>query len=195
MRRMAFSYGCVYIRLPQPLADEVRGYATSIPPSLRIRTEDAPDGIPDDVHITVKYGILTEDENDVAGALMGASPIVVKLGAAGVFHNPDAAVLKIGVESIGLRKLYNRICRELKTVDLHRDFHPHVTVAYLMKREDNPYYYRMFYSGDFEGREFEANQVVFSAASGQKSLISFNGETMPLMTARAARVASQFIRR
>ena len=188
MRRMAFSYGCVMIRIPMPLAEEVKGYAASIPSSFRKRTEDAPTGIPTEVHITVKYGILTEDENEVAETLAGCDPVVVRLGRTGIFHNPQEAVLRIAVESEGLRALHNRVCRGLKTVSLYREFRPHVTVAYLVKKEEDPYYYRAFYRDDFGGKEFKASQVVFSAASGQKSLISFGGEIVTLGMARAARV-------
>lgn len=192
---MAFSYGCVMIRLPRPLADEVRGYAASIPPAFLKKTEDASTGVPDDIHITVKYGVLTENAEEVATAIAGTYPVVVRLGRAGIFHNPTEAVLKIGVESLGLRELFNRVNHGLRTVTTYRDFRPHVTVAYLVKREEDPYYYRAFFSDAFEGREFEADQVVFSAASGQKSIISFGGEVIPLEMARAARIASRMIRR
>lgn len=191
MRRMAFSYGCVMIRLPQLLSDEIRAYAASIPQLLRKRTEDMPGGIPDEVHITVKYGILTEDAEDVANVLAGTEPIVIKLGHASVFHNEDAAVLKLGVESVGLRKLHNRICKNIAHVNTYRDFHPHVTVAYMVKKEEDPYYYRAFFDDSYAGREFEVGQALFSAASGSQSIISFDGTVQPVFVGRAARIASR----
>lgn len=192
MRRMAFSYGCVMAYLPEFLAEQIRGYAATIPMELMIRTEDAPTGIPAETHITVKYGLLTQDENEVASVIIGNEPVVVRLGRVGIFHNEDEAVLKIAVESAGLRALHNRVC-QLDHVNTYRDYRPHVTVAYLRKKEEDPYYYRAFYSDQFEGTEFEIGQVVFSSAGGKKTVIGFNGEVLPMERGRAARIASRIV--
>jgi 2'-5' RNA ligase len=181
------------IRLPQTLSNEIRVYAASIPQALRKRTEDMPGGIPDEVHITVKYGILTEDAEDVANVLAGNDPIRIKLGNASVFHNEEAAVLKLGVDSIGLRKLYNRICKNIAHVNTYRDFHPHVTVAYMVKKDEDPYYYRTFFDDSYAGREFEVEEALFSAANGSQSIISFNGTVKPVFVGRAARIASRLV--
>ena len=176
---MAYSYGCIMVPVPPVLADSIRGYAETIPEALRKRTEDASNGIPDEVHITVKYGILTEDVNEVAEVVAGTNPIRIKLGRAGVFHNPTEAVIRLSVDSPELRELHNKVCHNLRHVNTYRDYHPHVTVAYMIKREDDPYYYRTFFSDDFEGLEFDVDRVIFSTSSGQKKSISFLGEVEP----------------
>ena len=119
MRRMAFSYGCLMVGLPQLLTEEVRGYAESIPKGYLKKTEDATRGTPNEIHITVKYGLLTESSEEVANAIAGTEPILVTMGRAGVFHNETENVLRIAVESPGLRALHNLICRNLKTVSLY----------------------------------------------------------------------------
>lgn len=180
MRRMAFSYGCVMIRLPQHLDAEIRGYAAVVPDTLLVKTEDAGSGIPDEIHVTVKYGLLTTDANEVADAIVGTEPIIVTLGRVGIFHNEKNAVLKIAVESRGLRALHNRVCSQIEHVNTYGDYRPHVTLAYLKKREDDPYYYRVFYSDEFEGRQFEVSRVVFSSVDGCKCIICFDGTIIPL---------------
>lgn len=177
------------VRLPELLAQEVRGYAATIPSVFLKSTEDAITGIPNESHVTVKYGVLTDDAEEVAAVIAGSEPLKITLGRMWVFHNPDAAVIKIRVESPSLRELHNRICQGTKTVNTYRDYRGHVTVAYMVHRQEDPYYYRDFLSDQFEGMEFEADQVVFSATNGQKSIISFDGTVLPLETARAARVA------
>ena len=191
MRRMAFSYGCLMVRLPELLAEQVRAYAASIPEKYRLKTEDIPDGIPHDVHITVKYGLLTEDAEDVAKVIAGTEPIVIRLGRSSVFDNPDAVVLKLGVESRELRRLHNRVVQNLAHVNTYRDYRPHVTVAYLAKKEDDPYYFQTFFDDSYEGMEFEVGQAIFSSASGKKSIISFDGTVYPFAAGRIARIANR----
>ena len=48
--------------------------------------------------------------------------------------------------------------------------------AYMKQRQDDPYYYRTFFSDQFEGLEFVADRVVYSTASGKRYSILFSGE-------------------
>ena len=164
-----------------------------MPDEFLKKTEDAITGIPNEMHITVKYGLLTEDINEVMGALAGTQPFTVTLGRASVFHNDKESVVKLGVESRELREFHNKVCKGLKNVNLHPEFRPHVTVAYVIKREDDPYYYRAFFSDEFQGRTFEVGQVIFSSAGGQKSLISFDGEVVPMQEERMEKIAGRMV--
>lgn len=173
---MAYSYGCVMVRLPELLAEEIRSYGASIPSQyLKTGNEDAPSGLPKEIHTTVKYGLMEEDPVRVAEVIAGTEPIVVTLGRASIFHNENQAVLKLGIESPGLRALHNKLCSNLRHVNTYRDFRAHVTVAYLVKRDDDPYYYRQFFDDSFAGRQFEVRQLEFSSASGLKCQISLYG--------------------
>lgn len=193
MRRMAFSYGCLMVGLPDHLSKAVKSYSDSIPFSLKQKTEDMPHGVPSDVHITVKYGILTEDVKEVADVVCGTKPIIVKLGKASVFFNQDTIVLKIGVESAGLSVLHKKICKRMDVANTYGEYKPHVTVAYLLKNESDPYFYRDFLNDNLEGQEFEVCQSEFSSASGQKHIIDFDGSIYPLFNGRAAKIASMLV--
>lgn len=187
---MAYSYGCVMVRLPELLAEEIRSYGASIPSQyLKTGNEDAPSGLSKEIHTTVKYGLMEEDPVRVAEVIAGTEPIVVTLGRASIFHNENQAVLKLGIESPGLRALHNKLCSNLRHVNTYRDFRGHVTVSYLIKREDDPYYYRAFYSDEFEGMEFIADRVVFSTAGGTKYVTDFNGNWWTMAEDRIGRIA------
>lgn len=190
-RRIAFSYGCVMVRLPEPLSEEVRSYGASIPSAYLVKgNEDAPSGLSNDVHITVKYGLLEDDLEKVAGVIAGTEPIVVRLGRASIFHNESQAVLKLGVESPGLKALHHKLAGSLRNVNTYRDYRPHVTVAYMVKKEDDPYYYRTFFNDSFEGREFTVGQILLSRSNGQKFEISFGGDVKSIESERIDRIAS-----
>ena len=190
MLRMAFSYGCLMVPLPQPLAEQIRAYGESIPPELLRATEDAVSGVPNDIHITVKYGLLTTNAIDVAAVMSDVEPFGVVLGRANIFHNDDENVLKLGIESPGLRELHRRVCGELEHVNTYASYRPHVTVAYLVKRDDDPYYYRRFFREDFEGVSFIADRVVFSTPDGEKTEIPIGGVAVDAK-AREARIAER----
>ena len=138
-RRIAFSYGCVMVKIPEPLAEEARCYGASIPSAYLVKgNEDAPSGLSNDVHITVKYGLLEDDPEKVAGVIAGTEPILVRLGRASIFHNENEAVLKLGVESPGLKALHHKLAGSLRNVNTYRDYRPHVTIAYMVKKKMIP---------------------------------------------------------
>lgn len=193
MKRVAFSYGCLMVNLPPDLAEGVRRYASRMPSELLVKTEDATTGVPDDIHITIKYGLLTDNPMDIADVIVGTEPIVVRLGGASIFHNEKEAVLKLLVQSAGLKALHNKICSRMDTANTYREYKPHVTVAYLVKKDDDPYYYREFFSDEFEGMEFVVDQTIFSTKGGQKSIISFNGDVISLQEQRAAKIATRIM--
>jgi 2'-5' RNA ligase len=114
----------------------------------------------------------------------------VTISKASVFHNPDAAVLKLGIESIGLRMLHKRVNQNLAHITTYPGFKPHMTVAYMVKKDDDPYYYQTFFDDSYAGTQFEVDKCVYSTASGKKSIITFDGMVYPLGIGRAARIAS-----
>lgn len=177
-RREAYSYGCLLVRLPKPLADKVRGFGMSLPNDRLYVCDGKGDihgGRDNDPHVTLKYGITTIDPDEVARAVESVEPFEVRLGRCGVFHNQDSVVLKLRVDSPGLVALHHRVCLKLDHVDTYRDYRPHITVAYMVKDERDPYYYRRFYDDSFSGEGFVADQLEFSTPAGNRYTLPFNG--------------------
>jgi len=170
------------IKVPHPYEQEIVLSAYSIPSRfLVIGNEDAPTGRVDHAHVTVKYGLETNDVNAVADVIRGHSPIVVTFGKMSVFHNEGQAVIKIAMDSIGLKQLNRDLSKGLQCTDSYRTYRPHCTVAYMVHNEKNPYYYQTFFNDSLEGQSFLVNEVIFSAPNGQKSIISFDGEISPFV--------------
>jgi len=168
----AHDYGCVMIELPEALAEEVRALAFSIPEVDIHHASDGDGDVPDRIHVTVRYGLkcsLEEVQETVEGFGLGEA------GLTGLssFHHDDCAVLKVGVRSESLEKL-NRKLAVLPHIDTYPIYKPHITVAYLKHRKNDPYWYREFrekHSWRFEGRSFSFDRVLFSEPSGEKTWI------------------------
>ena len=77
----------------------------------------------------------------------------------------SVSMLKINVRSDSLNRL-NRKLKTLPHVDTHPVYRPHVTVAYLKHRRDDPYWYRSLYSDEFSGEEFGLDRALFSDPDG-----------------------------
>lgn len=185
----AYSYGCVMLELPKALADKVMAISAAIPDD-DIYDDGDGTGREDQPHVTVKYGLHTADPKKVRKVLEGRPPVSAELGAMSIFHNEDYAVLKIGVRSPDLVKLHRLISKNLECTESHPVYHPHVTVAYLKHRADDPYWYRDLYDDNLDGEQFESDTLLFSTADDDDYDVKLKG----MDTANVAeRVARKFI--
>ncbi len=107
--------------------------ATRIPDS-----DLAADGREADFHITVKYGLHTQDAEDVRRVIEGFGPVRVKLGKVSLFpaKETDAQrdvydVVKVDVEGEDIHRLNKIISESLEHTDTHPQYSPHVTLAYV----------------------------------------------------------------
>lgn len=137
-----------------------------------VRDEDlAEDGRESEPHVTVRYGLHTEDAADVRPIVNAAGPIGIRLGAVSVFQvkKPDGRafdVLKVDVESDGLRRL-NRALAALPHTDTFSEYKPHATVAYVRPGSGATYAARM----SPLNLDFTATRVSFSDRSDGRAVI------------------------
>ncbi len=82
-------------------------------------------------HITVKFGLHTNDPEVVRRAVQDCAPIAIQLGAASHFQSDAYDVVKIDVQSESLHALNRHICENLETTDTYPDYKPHITIAYV----------------------------------------------------------------
>jgi hypothetical protein len=89
-------------------------------------------------HITILYGITTADINAIIKPFEDIHYINYKLEETDFFDVQDKKymVLKIGVQSNDLDALNNRVKREVGFDSSFKEYHPHMTIAYL-KKDDN----------------------------------------------------------
>ena len=142
-------------------------------------------------HITIKYGIDVDEAEairvirDFAGNM---PPVAVRLGVTSVFTvtsdvqrgGQEFDVVKIDVDSQGLRILNATISSLLKCVDSHSVYRPHITLAYVKPRRGEAY------AGwnDVLGETILFDKIIFSGASGKKVSI-------PLLGSDGSRVDSR----
>lgn len=159
--------------LPEELADRVRKLAASIP------GEDlAEGGREEHPHVTLKYGLHTEDPAGVREALAGEGPIEVVLSETSYFPSSDSTdgddVLKIDVSQASKQKLAGlnkKVADANEHTDTHPVYKPHVTVARLKPGRGKKYAGKR----DLAGRVFRVSSVTFSSKDGTATAIPLVG--------------------
>jgi len=171
--------------LPESVASKIRDFGKLIPDEDLWDDGSGENGREEQIHCTVKYGLHTEDPKDVEALLGDQPPATLRLLGMSAFHNEPNVVLKLDVASPDLHRLNGMISKELECTDSHPEYHPHVTVAYLKHRPDDPYWYQRLFSRMFDGEEVEVDRLRFSTPAGKESWVGLTGSK----TKAAARVA------
>lgn len=118
--------GCAMVRLPQPLVDAVVRMQSSISPADVIGWEDTP-------HVTLRYGVRA-NADQLSDALRDVKSITFTLGGFDIFVNDEQEVLFVRAiddagELASARKKIEDGC--MCDADMHPEYVPHVTIAYL----------------------------------------------------------------
>jgi 2'-5' RNA ligase len=111
-----------------------------------------------DTHITVVYGLCTEDTKIVKQILKGSKPIKATMRKVGFFrNNDDFDVVIVKIESQDLEDLNKKINESLKVDNTHSEYKPHCTISYVKNGTAAKY------AGDtfFDGTKATFNKVVF----------------------------------
>lgn len=132
--------------------------------------ELAEDGREKHPHITIKYGIHTNNPMIIRAILEREKPIKYKLGEMSLFKLKDHNVLIVKVISPDLKRLNAKIKRLTMTTDTHPIYKPHVTIAYVKKSFKLPRP-----SDFFEGMAGMANEIEFSSYDDKITRIKLGG--------------------
>lgn len=151
-------FASTQINLPPDLANMVRELGQRIPDEHL-----ADDGREDNPHVTVKYG-LHSDDPDAAMSIVGTfKPFRIGLGRISTFPARDASgydVVKIEVHSPVLHQLNKAIAEGVESTDTHPTYRPHVTIAYV-----KPGLGKQYETSKLMREVFTANHVLFSPKS------------------------------
>lgn len=134
-----------------------------------------------DPHVTVLYGLRTDDPADVVKSAGGFGPIGLSLGDFDVFRSLEHDVLVVKVDSPKLHELRGKLAT-LDHVDTWSEYRPHVTVAYLKPGAAKGY----LGHSPFIGQKFDVSHLEFSGASGARKTIDLGGRTKSTRTAAPA---------
>lgn len=175
----AHEFSSTQVELPPSHAAAIRRLAESIP------TADlAKDGREDKPHVTVKFGLHTDDVADVRRVLAGEAPIRLTLGKTSVFPasetGKDYDVVKVAVNSPDLHRLNAKLAGALEHTDTHPEYKPHATIAYVKAGLGKKYAGRT----DLEGQSATLNAVTFSDKNRQHVSIPLEGRADVPVTPR-----------
>jgi len=150
--------GWLAIRLDKKNAKTIQEWGNKHIPENSLFKEDG-HGREKDTHITICYGICTDNLSIIKEALGKEKPIKIVLKKIGFFKPDDkydAVIIK--VESKDLEELNKKINYILNVETTYSEYKPHCTIAYVKNGE------AMKYAGDtyFNNTEIILNKIVFA---------------------------------
>jgi len=117
-------------------------------------------------HITILYGLNeTVSDNDVRDKLKGIKKFDIKINNISLFKNDKFDVLKFDVTSSELVSL-NKSFKELSHVETYKNYHPHMTIAYLKPNIGDKYVDKL--KKYVNSVEVTINDVIYSKVSGKE---------------------------
>jgi 2'-5' RNA ligase len=176
MQNVIYNYSSTQIYLPDELSDEIVEWGNKHVPDkdLYIDPADPSFGRENEIHITVLYGIHSDDLKPIQNILAGVKPIHCKLGRITLFDTNKFDVVKIDVESPDLHALNVKL-QALEHTNGYPVYKPHVTIAYVLKDRGK----RWINCKAFLNKTFVAHDLIFSTKSGKKI-------ALPIQTARSS---------
>jgi len=160
-------FSSTQFNLPGELSFDLRRMAD------RINYDDlAGDGRELNPHITIKYGLHTNNADDVRAAVEGEPPVAVTLGKTSVFSGAEHDVVKIEIESEALRRLNAKISSSLTCTDAFPEYKPHCTIAYVKPGLGERYAAVL---NDLQGKVAVFDRLVFSNKLRQWESIPLTG--------------------
>lgn len=168
--KKSYKYSSLLINLPESLCDDIISWGFDyIPNEKLISNPKIPSfGREDDTHITLLYGIHTENPKSFDFWISYEKPFECKLGKIDILTKSNYFdVLVVSVDSEELHKLNSKLRQVIEYTDSFYEYIPHVTIAYINKGTGKQYV------GDttFEGINFDVNEVVFNTKKNNKYLI------------------------
>jgi RNA polymerase sigma factor (sigma-70 family) len=162
------SYSSTQFNLPSDLSWEVWQLGHRIAAEHLIERENQP-------HVTVLYGLHTDDGDTLEAQVTALAPIAIQLGPCSVFHGQEGKpdVLKIDVISKGLHHLHEELCKHQPHTKTYPDYKPHVTVAYVKPGWGEYYAKRL---NDLEGRVAVFDKLIFSNKQREHTKITLTGQ-------------------
>lgn len=164
------NYSSILVDLPHRLAHDIVSWGhEKLHDSVIFHNPDDPSfGREEESHVTLSYGIHSDNFRKVVSVFKGEREFQCTLGNIRTFRSNDFFdVLVIDVESSDLARLNQLIRSSLRVTDPYPSYVPHVTIAYLKKGMGDEFV------GDstFAGQKFTVAEVIFSSKAGVKTFI------------------------
>jgi len=161
-----YSYSCVMLMFPSEDAKNVLDWSKQHIPDDKI-FEDDDKGREDEIHVTVLYGLHTNESGPVEEIMESHEGFEIELGEISKFESKDYDVIKIGISGEALHKA-NKTLRELDFTSNYDEYKPHCTIAYVKKGSCDD----LLGNKDFTGQKVPVKELVFSPAEGDRTKIA-----------------------
>ena len=152
-----YEFGCAMLYFDFPEIAKVQ--------DIIEKSDIHPNGLEDEPHITLLYGIHSDEvsDDDVMDVSTSTPIESIKLSNLSLFKNEEFDVLKFDAEAPELAKI-NKKLSEFPNTNNFPDYHPHCTVAYLKPGEGKKYLDK------FNGITHDVfpTKVVYSKPNGEK---------------------------
>jgi 2'-5' RNA ligase len=178
-------YSCLMINLPDELADQIIAWGKQqIPEESLFVDKDGDKGREDEIHVTLKYGLLDAMPSpDLKELFRNTKPFEIALAPITLFRQDDHDVVKLDVHSAQLHALNREVCSIAPYHDTYPDYHPHITLCYVKKGTcdrlegvspfDDPV--KLGVSSLSTDGKFTAKSVVFSSHTDVKKEYALGG--------------------
>ncbi len=176
-KKPVHSFSSTQVNLPENESKEVLSVGKTLIKDADVYTDenDPSYGREETPHVTVKYGLETENSEEVRKILESEKPFDVTLGKTSIFENADKPydVVKIDVDSPELHRLNKLISDNAKVTDTFPDYKPHVTLAYVKKGTGKNY----VGNNSLEGKKISFDSITFSSKNGETVDIPLGGKS------------------
>lgn len=163
-------FSSTFIRLEGETADKLLSMANAVD-----ENDLGDDGRELEPHVTVRYGLETDEAGEVAQTVSGWGPVGYTLGSVSLFAGKDSGkdydVVKVDVDSDDLRRL-NKKLADLPHTDTHPEYRPHSTVAYVKAGLGEKYLKKFTDPLNVTGT---ADSIVFSNRDREQTTIPLTG--------------------
>lgn len=171
-KRKKPEYSWVSVNIPKNISEKMKKFIDKIPERELYLGEGAdPDddskyGREEEHHVTVKYGLVTDDPKKIEKVVKDLKGGKIKIGLTSIFENDKYDVLKLTIISPALRRI-NEAVSQVKNEDKHPKYIPHSTLAYL--KCGNGVKYKG--NAKFKDLEFEFDEIIFEDRKNKKTII------------------------
>jgi len=162
-----YEYSSILFLFPSKDAQAVLEWSKQHIPDSLLYKEGDEKGREDEIHVTVLYGLHTNDPDPVREIASEWSPFSITLGEISKFESDNYDVIKVAVSGSELHKA-NKSLQKLDYTSTFKDYKPHCTLAYVKKGSCDD----LLGDKNFSGRDIAVKSVVFSPAEGERSSIS-----------------------
>ena len=164
-----YNYACLMVDAPPEIADTVILWGqANVPDDVLYVEDDGGCGRELECHVTVLYGMLTNEVPDEVYEIAHTTrPFPVLVGNVSLFRNEKFDVVKCDIESPGLRALNARIRSTVPNENKYPDYKPHMTIAYVKKGAADHLEGANIFADD-ASREFTAGGMVWKGAGDDK---------------------------